>query len=348
MTAPTQTSVAFVYTPADPPSVTAVPTVALYPNPARSGTPTVTGGPTVRAADGSTYRLTLPAPDGTYWPAVTVTYADGTSEVDRTGPPLSVPAPRIAETGDPLTPWVTVGELQRIPALAPVDTAVLAECAQAATEVLWALSGRQFSGPRYATVRLLPSCPCGRRRWWPAPEGSPFATGYGHALDRGVEAGYGSYGCGCGAGLLLPRKPVRDVLHVSWHGTVLTSYEVEDDRLFVTAPSALPLAGTALADKGLVVTLSFGQDPPAAGRRAARALAAAYAKGQQRGGCGLPSRTTSVAAEGVTVLLDDLDTYRKGGTGVTEADAWVASVNPGRVQQPAGVLSPDSPRWRTR
>lgn len=253
---------------------------------------------------------------------------------------LVIPA-ESATPGSPLEPWVTVTALADLTPDVPQPR--LEVCAQTATEVLWALSGRQFPGLRRRGVRVLaPACPCDGRRW-----SSPGADGF---LPRDLARfgpGWG-WGCGCVVELQLPDEDARQVLSVTIDGTVLdpAGYRLDwGGRLVRVDGAAWPMPATAAAPS-LEVIYVYGTQPPAGGVAAALALAAAYAREQQTG-CKLPQRVTQITADGVSIALDDLKTLREGGTGVAMVDIWLHSVNPNRQQQRPRILSPSSPRFRT-
>ena len=322
-------TVTFTYTPADADSVTAVPLVALHLQPERTGTATASAGPAVRLPDGTAYTVELDVPDGTYWPLVSVDYADGSSEQDRTGPALRVPAARVALPGEPLTPWVTVAELQAQPGLAGIDGTRLALWAQAATERLWALSGRQIGGLRQ-TVETVRAVRCRSHRYAIAADGT---------LDRGA-ARLGIYDdgeCGCERHLRLGRTPVREVESVQTRGQAVpaSAYRVEGDVL---------LAEPGTLGPDVTVTYVYGREPDASARRACLALAAAYARDDARGGCALPSRTVQAVSEGVTLTFDAGEEFAQGRTGVAVADGWLAAVNPHRAVRASALLAPGAPR----
>lgn len=233
--------------------------------------------------------------------------------------------------GQIIAPWVDGADLTVTGA---TDTQK-DNAAQAASELLWMLSGRQFPGRRTTTIRLLaPQCSCDTV--------NPAGRRIDGELARWISL-YG--GCGCARTVLLPDPYVIEVLSVTLDGTVLSpgSYELEDRQRLVRLDGAWPLGSDADRDR-LVVTYAHGQDPPAGGVRAATALATSWLKQTVAGKCGIPSRTTQVTAEGVTIVFDDLDTFRQGGTGVSEADVWLVAVNPSRLTRRSSVLSPDSLR----
>lgn len=252
---------------------------------------------------------------------------------------LVIPADA-ALPGSPLTPWVTAADVQAAVPSVTQDRAL--ECAQVASEVLWALSGRRFGSQRVRTVRVLaPACPCDGRRWRYTTDGM-----VPRELAR-LGLGWG-WGCGCDFELQLPDQDARVVTEVTIDGTVVdpSAYRLDaGGRLVRLDGSGWPMP-LSPAVAGLQVSYVFGPEPTLGGQNAARILAVAYAR-QDVSGCKLPQRMTSITAEGVSIALDDLKTLREGGTGIAEVDMWVHAVNPNGNAQRAQVLSPDSPRFRT-
>jgi hypothetical protein len=262
-------------------------------------------------------------------------------------------------------PWIDPADLTA--ALPTISVAAAADAAAAATELLWALSGRQF-GVLTETVR-----PYGCRRWpsWTAGMvGWIPLVGWGLPLPAGGPVGgmadpwtwWSGDGTTCGCGrtahteLLLP-APVIEITEVMVDGAPLdpSAWMLRDRRVLArTDGGSWPVyqspdmpadqPGTA------AVTLTHGIGVPAAGQAAARTLAVELARDADpalRKDCRLPQRVTTLTRQGVTLAtVDDLAVIDRGGTGIVSVDMWVRSVNPHHVAQPAAVLSPDTfPRF---
>jgi hypothetical protein len=256
-----------------------------------------------------------------------------------------------AAVGDPIAPWVTGATLQADPRLVSIDIAKLDTWAQAATEILWGLSGRQFSGLRTGDVLVLPpACGCdigaavGRSDMWGAQGG---LVGY-------WPIGW-IFGCSCRAEVTLPDRPVLSITEVTIDGAVLdpAGYRLDDNAVLVrTDGSYWPLVGTGIADTTtprMHVTYEWGLAPPAAGVLAAQAYATELVlAGVGSTECRLPDRVTSITRQDVlTTFADPTVLLEHGMTGLNTVDAWVHSVNP-RAHSGARprVLSPDLPRIR--
>jgi hypothetical protein len=108
----------------------------------------------------------------------------------------------------------------------------------------------------------------------------------------------------------------------------------------------------ALGSEGTFqLTYSWGSAPPIGGTMAAAALGCQLAMGCQPetiGRCRLPKRVTSITRQGVAVaaVLDPLDLFARGLTGLPEVDLWVASVNRGAAYRGALIYQPGQ-RTRT-
>ena len=102
---------------------------------------------------------------------------------------------------------------------------------------------------------------------------------------------------------------------------------------------------------GVDVSYTYGQRPPAAGRRAAKTMAQQfyYLWSGREDQCELPSRVTQVNRQGVDwTLLDNQDFLDELKTGIYAVDMFLRSVNPDRARVRAKVFSVDLPRGRRR
>ena len=101
-------------------------------------------------------------------------------------------------------------------------------------------------------------------------------------------------------------------------------------------------------DETWAVSYSYGVDPPIGGIRAAAALGCQLAlafEPETIGTCRLPQRVTSLSRQGVTMaVLDPLELFADGKTGLAEVDLWVASVMLGAARRRAVVRVPGQPR----
>ncbi len=227
--------------------------------------------------------------------------------------------------------WVTPEELED-----GSGSPFALEACQAATGLLWALSGRKFHGVQTVTERY--QCLC-------APVlGAGVSTVYpdivyGQIVNRWL----------CGRSELdhtrvrLRGRPVQSVSEVLSRGQALTQadYRVVNRSVLEAAP------GGILDPWDVTVTYTFGAPPPAAGARAARYLADQLVKSWSGEDCDLPDRVTSVSRQGVSyTILDNQDFLQQGRTGIYSVDLFLKAVNPYNAHRPARVFSPDIPRGR--
>lgn len=238
-----------------------------------------------------------------------------------------------------------------VSAVSPVLTGY---AVNAATRVLWSLSGRRF-GTCTATIR-----PCRKDCYdtWP----------YGWSLwDRTVMSGWTEsdyrywfpLGCGsCSGGCacssvseaVLP-SPVSSVVQVKVDGTPLVTgaYRVDNNRLLVrTDGLKWPLCNDLNKDDTQVgtwsVTAAYGEDVPQAARFAVGELACEIIRAATGTDCRLPPGVTTLARQGVTISIPDFgDLFKDGRTGLYLVDMFLAAENPHRLVQRARVYDVDSP-----
>lgn len=227
-----------------------------------------------------------------------------------------------------------------------------------ATNILWALTGRQF-GQCTITVR-----PCGST--------CNFAGGYMTwpvTLDGGNAAAAGGWfpfvdqsgvwrNCGCVGGCSCKPRcevwlpgPVASVSEVVVDGVTIdpAAYRVDNDHLLVRQDGEcwpecqdFNLSGIAPDDENtFLVTYQRGIPVPVAGQIAAGLLACDFAKSCTTG-CKLPGNLSSLTRQGVEVsLADPTDELNDGLTGVPQVDQWIRAVNPSKIQQRPRVYSGD-------
>jgi hypothetical protein len=219
-----------------------------------------------------------------------------------------------------------------------------------ATLVLWAATARQF-GECQVTVR-----PCGRQC-------SSCPTGF--YWDEGTWLPYIFNGewrnCWCGTGpgcctcdplcqVYLP-GPVSSVVSVRLGGETLPvsgSYFVLDQQWLVRVDTSL--CWPQCSDQNLApgdlnafeVTYRRGRPVPDALLTAAGSLACEYIKACQGADCRLPSRVASIARQGVSITMADVnELLRNGLTGLKEVDEVVRALNPHGSKGRTRFYSPD-------
>lgn len=265
-------------------------------------------------------------------------------------------------------PWATLADLtgpcevpdEGEPAIAEAE---LTAALQVASDIMYVLSGRQFSG---ACTDVLHPCPDTRHAYPTEPSswsntsvtGQPgaYATGYG-ARWLATCHHRRSQRCGCTRlhALDLGVAPIRSVTKVVVAGVELAAadYRVDDERELIRLDGEpWPSCVDHNDEDAFRVELTHGLAPPQAGVWAAAALACQLALSRdpdQAGECKLPKRVTSVTRQGLSmVVLDPMDFLDDGKTGVYEVDLFLKAYNPGKLQRRATVMSPDIGRRARR
>lgn len=217
---------------------------------------------------------------------------------------------------------------------------------QAASDVLFRLSGRQFPGLCSTTVR-----PCGMRAGDAAPPER-------HWRSMGV-CGCAGDRCGCGLSRIdLGGGPIVSVDEVRVDGVAIdpTRYRVDGWRWLVRLPDAdgkrrtwptwQRLDRDDTEDETFSVTYTYGRTPPELGVRAAAALACELAMAcnpSTVGDCRLPRKVQTIVRQGVTVVMSPTDFLNAEGlTGLVEVDLFLRAYNPQRITRRASVFSPDT------
>jgi len=227
----------------------------------------------------------------------------------------------------------------------------------AATEILWALSGR-----RYGTCEItLRPCRkyCGNENWlsWDYPiwSGLSYSGPYfdWYWLPQLCGACGNSCSCNQVPEVILP-SPVSRIVSVKVDGVALVTgaYRVDDNRLLVrTDGSDWPRCNNLLLADTQVgtwsVTAEYGQEVPVAGRLAVGEMACEILKAMSGEDCRLPPGVTQLVRQGITISYPDVGQLLKDGrTGLYLVDLFLASDNPYGLAQKARVYSIDRPRHR--
>jgi hypothetical protein len=248
-------------------------------------------------------------------------------------------------------PWIEVEE-QALPIGFDADLAK--EAIAGASFVLWMLSARKYGGTRRVTEVY---CQTGLNYLGstvlPTTMRATMMSGSNMQVHPMLHEGvitnevFGMCGtCGCEHTIRLRGAPVRQV-HKVWHGDEpipLTDVAIYDYS-YITAPRRC--WGTC---EDLEVDYTYGSEPPALGKMAARELATQYLlalSDDEDGECVLPQRVTQVSRQGVSwTLLDPQDFLDHGRTGIYLVDLFLRTVNPDQARLRARVFSPDLHRAR--
>lgn len=248
--------------------------------------------------------------------------------------------------------WVCTDDLAAAPELTGAALAT-------ATEILWALSGRQF-GLCEVTLR-----PCRRdcvdaaflssEMFFPSSGdvGWPYPALLG---GRWVNLACGGCGddCSCSAvsEVILP-GPVHDIVEVLVDGIILADneYRLDDSRRLVRLGAQWPTCNDLNLDDDQPgtwsVTANYGRDVPESGKWAVGELACQLLKAMRGEDCRLPNNVVSLARQGVTIKFPDInELFARGRTGLYLVDIFLAAFNPNGLQSASRVYSVDSPRAR--
>jgi len=236
------------------------------------------------------------------------------------------------------------------------DEDLALEAIDAASFVLFHLSGRKYGGVRTTTEEYCQvgldqiglSSYYGPQGRPPLPGPSGYSIMYPE-LQHGVitnRIGGMCSSCGCTHLLRLRGAPVLEVTEVKVGGAALdpAAYTIYDYS-FIASPNA---CWNTCDD--VEVSYRYGTEPPVMGKIAAKALADQYLLAMAGSDeCELPQRVTQISRQGVSwTLLDPQEFLDKGRTGIYQVDLFLAVVNPDGARLRPRVFSPDVPRARTR
>lgn len=274
----------------------------------------------------------------------------------------------------PCTPWCTAQDVFGLVSPSLPDDVDLNAAIEAASWLLWSLSGRQFSGGCIMQVRPnRVGCSC----WGPGGPGAPDQNGVNLAL-AGADWWFGGYGgggvpgwtndcgdqggCGTLSSVTLDGYPVTAIDQVLIDGDVVDpdTYRLDANRYLVRLvdpssgnqlhwPACQDMARPPTAGGTWEVTYEYGSPPPALGIMAAAELALQffYASTGNKA-CKLPSGVTKIVRQGITIerLVPMFVTGQR--TGLVLPDAFLAGVNPNGLRRRPAVMSPGVPRYPRR
>ncbi len=222
------------------------------------------------------------------------------------------------------------------------------EAAKTASYLLWAMSGRKFTGETTVTERYV----CAKRAY----RMGASSRLYGGILINGNVSNiplndFDNYAELVADGLS-PESRIR------LRGSHVTRiHSVRNRQGEILDPSSYYLvdhsvlqasAGVPWTPCNVEVTYSYGYPVPIAGKMAARTLAMEFAKlwaGDDD--CALPQRITSISRQGVSyTLLDSQDFIDDLRTGLYAVDLFLKTSNPDKARRKSKVFSPDVPRAR--
>lgn len=245
----------------------------------------------------------------------------------------------------------------------PVPQALIDSAAQAAAELMWARTGRQF-GTCTVTIR-----PC-KKSCNPCPGGDFIDSGWGGGFRPTLVGGlwYNLPPCGCSGdcscdnycSIELPRSACC-IEQVIVDGVVLDSdqYRIDDFHRLVRVrgvadvdeeppcwPACQDLASPDTEVGTWSVTLQYGKTVPELVLLATAELACQFIKACLNQPCQLPQRMASVARQGVTVsFIDPAEFFKDGRTGIYIVDLAIATFNPHGITRRPAITSLDYKNW---
>lgn len=240
----------------------------------------------------------------------------------------------------PCTPWIDEDEMC-VPCSGVYDD-TLADHIQAASELLYLLSGRQFQGECEETIH-----PCSNRQfrnWTGQPWYPSLAPQLGYWAICGCRE---NDPCSCSSVpvIELPRWPIISIEDVTIDGYPLDSsaYEMRGHYLARIDGDAWPCC-----DDSFTIAYKWGTEVPQSGKTAVATLAcelflACNPNAIEGAQCRLPRNIASISRQGVSVIFERLT--RTGGPfrfGIWEIDIFLEAWNPHGVDGPSVIMSPDT------
>jgi hypothetical protein len=232
----------------------------------------------------------------------------------------------------------------------PVSDEILAAATLSASQILWALTGRQF-GTCDVVVR-----PC---RLVCLDEAFPLSWQGAYPVLYGGQ--WFNLACGCGnrcsctdlCEVLLP-YPVCEVIEVLVDGTPVDpgAYRVDDFRSLVRTdgecwPRCQDMARSDTEAGTWSVALTYGREVPQLVLDAASEIACEFIRARLGQACRLPQRIASLTRQGVSMsFVDPQGFWTEGRTGFYLTDLAIRTFNPRMLQRNASVYSVDAPAWR--
>lgn len=246
----------------------------------------------------------------------------------------------------PCSPWPFECACCKIDGASPEVTG---NAIMAATEILWAASGRRFGE---CDVTGLMPCPDGCDVTWGSwlnPTGAGWGAWPNPALisgrwfNLGCGGCAGSCSCNSVSQFTLP-SPVSSVTQIVIAGAPVPtgSYRLENWRHVVRTDG---LQWPTCNDGSWLVDVVVGNPVPTLGLLAAAELACEMVKACTPGQtCRLPVRVQVLTRQGITQqFIDPEKFFTEGRIGLYLSDLFVQTFNPGGLKSRPLVVSPDRP-----
>jgi hypothetical protein len=227
----------------------------------------------------------------------------------------------------------------------PAALAARQAAVELATQVLWALSGRQY-GQCEALVRPCPTGACGGT----VRQGSPWDQTVAPMMPTYQGGQWSNVSCGCPTGRCNAAGP--RAVHLPGPVGPIVTVTIDD---VVQDPSEYTLEGDILYRKygdwpGQDYNRPLGEDGtwsvlylrgypvPAGVGSFVGQLAKEFLAACSGDACRLPRNVVSTTSRGVSRQFDPSQIYANGKTGLTEVDLWLAAVNPHAIMQAPRVI----------
>ena len=239
----------------------------------------------------------------------------------------------------------------------PVPETIIDSAKLAASQLLWAMTGRQFG---CCTVSIRPC-----RKSCEEACCIPGLTDSGYYPWMPVHQADGTWTnvtcdcrdqCSCTSlsEVNLP-DPVCYIDEVRIDGIIIDSdtYKVDEFRKLVrlgalTWPTCNDLTKADTEEGTWSITVTYGRPVPELVLLGANEMACEIIKSCTGKACRLPQRISSVTRQGISVsFLDDMGFLDKGLTGLYFVDLAASTYNPKRLARRPAIYSPDSAnQWR--
>lgn len=228
------------------------------------------------------------------------------------------------------------------------NTQYAEEAAKAASYLLWAMSGRKYSGVTTVTERY--TCVIRRNRVGLSAKNTDAVLFNGQVYDipRDDFEEYSVLsvdGISPESRIKLRGGPVTKIHAIRNRNGLV----IEPGSYYLVEHSTVQIsAGVPWTPCNTEITYSYGNEPPVLGKMAARTLAIEFAKlWSGDDDCALPQRVTSVSRQGVSyTIFDNQEFIEELKTGLYAIDLFLKTVNPDKARNKSKVFSVDAPRGR--
>lgn len=253
----------------------------------------------------------------------------------------------------PCEPWNA-----RFPCeISPESEAITGTAVDFATDVVWALSGRQFG---LCEVTLRPCRrDCADSMWlfnelqWPGTSWPMPQLIGGQWFNIVCGSCHGTCSCSELHEVQLP-SPVAEIVQVKVDGDILPtgSYRVDNASILLrTDGGSWPWCNDLNDDDDQPgtwsVTAKYGRLVPESGEWAVGALACEIIKAIEGHDCRLPENIQTLARQGITISFPNiLENFARGKTGLYLTDLFISTFNPNGLTDRSRTYSVDRPFTR--